>query len=445
LDFRPLGLVVGLAFVATVFFQSLPFFRLSAIWLRDLSIGRVRLAAGQSLHRRLRRSVVVVQFGLSVMLLLTSSLLLKSFWHLTQVHPGYERAGVLTIQIVLPSARYRGPERARSFFQKAMERVRALPGVEAVSVSTGFPMGRSGEAPFWIEGQPRPDNPSLWPKAQILAISHEYHRTLQIPLLAGRYFHPDEKEGLIVDEIFAQQRFPRNGIETVLGQHIKLPGDDAWRKIVGVVGSVRQDRLDRDGLGALYLPWTELKPATTSGVTDMFLIVKAGGAATDLPAEVRVAVRGPDQNQPIGSVATLESYIRASLAPKRLNSALLGSFSLVALVLAAIGSYGVLSYTVAQRAHEIGIRVALGAPRGHIMGQIVGEGFGLAMIGAILGVSGTLLIARLLRPLLYDVPSYDFSIYGSVLLSFFVVALLATLGPAHRAAKIDPAAALRWE
>ena len=445
LDFWPLGLVVGLVLVTTVFFHSLPFFRFSAICLRDLSIGRVYLAAGQSLHRRLRRGVVVVQFGLSVMLLLISGLMLKSVWHLTQVHPGYEPSGVLTIQIVLPSARYSGLERARSFFQKAMERVRALPGVEAVCVSTGFPMGRAGEAPFWIEGQPCPESPSQWPKALILAVSHEYHRTLQIPLLAGRYFHPEEKEGLIVDKIFAEQRFRGNGIQAALGQHIKLPGDEAWREIVGVVGSVRPDRLDRDGPGALYLPWTEIKPVATSGVTDMILIVKANGTATDLPGEIRAAVGSLDQNQPIGSVATLDSFIRASFAPRRFNSFLLGSFSLVALVLAAIGSYGVLSFTVAQRAHEIGIRVALGASRGHIMGQIAGEGFGLAMIGALLGVSGALLIARLLKPLLYDVTSSDLSIYGSVLLAFFVVALLATLGPALRAAKIDPAAALRCE
>jgi putative ABC transport system permease protein len=445
LDFRPLGVIAALALAATVFFQALPFFRLSAVWLRDLSTGRVRQVAGHSLHRRLRRGVVVVQFGLSVLLLLTSSLLLKSFWHLTQARPGYQRAGVLTLQIVLPSARYSDPEKARAFFQKAMERVRALPGVEAVSVSTGFPMGRSGEAPFWIEGQPWPENPVQWPKAYILAVSHDYHRTLQIPLLAGRHFHPDEREGLIVDEIFARQRFPRNGIEASLGQRIRLPGDVAWREIVGVVGSVRPDRLDRDGTGALYLPWTELKPVATSGVTDMILIVKADGAAADLPTKIRGAVRGLDQNQPIGNVATLESFVRASFAPKRLNAALLGSFSLVALVLAAVGCYGVLSYTVAQRAHEIGIRAALGAPRGHIMGQIVGEGLGLAMIGAILGVSGALLIARLLRPLLYHVPPYDLSIYDSVLFAFFVVALLATLGPAHRAAKIDPAAVLRCE
>ena len=445
LTFWPLGLVVGLAFFIIVFFQSLPLFRLSAIWVRDPSRERARRFAGQSLHHRLRRGVVVTQFGLSVMLLLTSSLLLKSFWHLTRVNPGYDRTGILTLQIVLPPAKYSSPELARSFFEKTIERVRALPEVEAVSISTGFPMGRSGEAPFWIEGQPQPDNPAQWPKAYILAVGHDYHRTLQIRLLAGRYFHPDETNGLIVDQIFAEERFPGTGFERALGQRIKLPGDDAWREIVGVVGSVRHDRLDRDGTGVLYLPWTELKPAGRGGVTDMCLLVKGGDAATDLPAKIGAAVRGLDQNQPIGNVATLESLVRASYAPKRLNSALLGSLSLVALVLAAVGCYGVLSYTVAQRAHEIGIRVALGAPRGHIMGQIMGEGLGLAMIGAILGVSGALLIAGLLQPLLYNVPPYDLSIYGSVLLAFFVVALLATLGPARRAAKIDPAAVLRCE
>jgi putative ABC transport system permease protein len=445
LNFWPVGLVAGLAFIITVFFQSLPFFRLSAVWLRDFSIGRMRLAVGQSLHRRLRRGVVVVQFGLSVMLLLTSSLLLKSFWHLTRVQPGYDRTGVLTLQLVLPPAKYSSPELAYSFFQKTIERVGTLPGVEAVSISTGFPMGRSGEAPFRIEGQPQPGNSALWPKAYILAVSHDYYRTLQIPLLAGRYFRPNETNGLIVDQIFVEEQFPGNGFVSALGQGIKLPGDDAWREIVGVVGSVRHDRLDRNGPGVLYLPWTEIKPAVRGGVTDMCLLVKAGEAMTDLPTKIGAVIRSLDQNQPVGNVATLESLIRASYAPKRLNSALLGSFSLVALVLAAVGCYGVLSYTVAQRTHEIGIRIALGAPRGHIMGQIMGEGLGLAMIGAILGVSGALLIARLLRPLLYNVPPYDLSIYGCVSLAFFAVALLATLGPALRAAKIDPAAVLRCE
>ncbi len=199
------------------------------------------------------------------------------------------------------------------------------------------------------------------------------------------------------------------------------------------------------GPALIYLPWRELAFETPLGVTDMFLIAKASGATGDLPAQVAAEVRALDKDLTLGRVATLDSLIRASMAPRRLNSVLLVSFSLVALVLAAVGSYGVLSYTVAQRAHEIGIRVALGAPRRHIMGQIVGEGLGLAALGAILGASAAVLIARGLRRLLYDVPPYDFSTYAVVLLSFFVVALLATVVPACRAARIDPAAALRCE
>jgi len=445
LNLWPLALVVGLAFIITVSFQSLTFFRLSAIWVRDLSLERARRSAGHNLHDRLRRIVVVTQFGLSVMLLLTSSLLLKSFVHLTRVQPGYDRAGVLTLQIVLPPARYSNQDLVHSFFQKIIDHVRVIPGVDAASLATGFPMGRSGEAPFSIEGQPQPDNPSQWPKAYILAVGQDYYRTLQIPLLAGRYFRPHEANRLIVDQIFAEEHFPGNGLVGALGKNIKLPGDEIWREVVGVVGSVRYDRFDRIGPGVLYLPWMEIKPAGRGGVTDMYLLVKASEAITDLPAKVGAIVRGLDPDQPIGNVATLDSLIHARYAPKRLNSALLGSFSLVALVLAAVGCYGVLGSTVAQRAHEIGIRVALGAGRGHIMCEIVGEGLGLAMIGAILGVSGALLIARLLPPLLYDVTPYDLSVYVSVLLAFLVVALLATLGPALRAAKIDPAAALRCE
>lgn len=445
LDFWPLSLVVALAFLTTVFFQSLPYIRLSAIWLRDPSLGRARRSGGPLLHQRLRRGVVVAQFALSVVLLLTASLLLKSFWHLSNVHPGYERSGVLALQIVLPVTKYSSRPLAQSFFQQTMDRVRALPAVEAVSISSGFPMGRSGEAPFQMEREPGPNDPSRWPKAYALGISHAYHRSLQIPLLTGRYFRPNETDGLIVDQIFAAERFPGNALVTALGQRVKLPGDDAWRRIVGVVGSVRHDRLDRDGKGMLYLPWTELKPDSAAGVKDMFLIVKARGDTTGLPAKIASAVHGLDPDQPIGDAANLESLIRSSLVPKQLNAVLLGGFSLVALIFAAIGSYGVLSYLVAQRAHEIGIRVALGAPRRHILGRIVGEGLGLAMVGALLGLCGALLGARLLRPLLYDVPPYDFSVYGTVLLVLFVVALLATLEPARRAARIDPAAALRCE
>lgn len=177
----------------------------------------------------------------------------------------------------------------------------------------------------------------------------------------------------------------------------------------------------------------------------MCLLVKAGESVTDLPAKIGVAVRSIDPDQPIGNVASLDSLIRGSLAPRQFNSALLGSFSLVALVLAAIGSYGVLSYLVAQRRHEIGIRIALGAPRWHIFGQIVGDGLGLALIGALLGLSGAFLGMRLLRPLLYDVSPYDLSTYGSVLAALFIVALLATVAPARRAVKIDPAVALCCE
>ena len=226
---------------------------------------------------------------------------------------------------------------------------------------------------------------------------------------------------------------------------MKLPGDDEWREIVGVVGSVRHDRLDQDGTGALYVPWMPLASKTEGGLTDMFLIVKASGEVADLIPKIRAAVLALDPDQPIGNVATMESLIRASYAPRRLNSSLLASFSLVALALAAIGSYGVLSYTVSQRTHDIGIRVALGATRRHIIGQIVGEGFGMALIGAVLGLGGAVLSARLLRPLLFDVSPYDLSTYAFVLLSFLFVALLATVRPASRAARIDPAAALRWE
>ena len=349
LDLVPLGFVAVITLATAVFFHSLPFFRISAIGLRDTASGPGRQISEHLFHRRLRRAVVVVQFGLSVMLLLNSSLLLKSFWHLTKVNPGYERDGILTLQLVLPSAKYGDSERSQSFFKKTMERVAALPGVAAVSLSTGIPMGRSGEAPYWMEGKPQPENRSQWPTAYLLAISKEYHQTLQIPLLAGRYFQQEETNGLIVDEIFARQHFPRDGVASALGQRLKLPGDDEWREIVGVVGSVRHDRLDQDGTGALYVPWIPLASNTKGGMTDMFLIVKASGKVADLPPKIRAAVLALDPDQPIANVATMESLIRASYAPRRLNSSLLASFSLVALALAAVGSYGLLSYTVSQR------------------------------------------------------------------------------------------------
>ena len=450
IDLRVLGFSLLVSLITGLGFGLLPAWQNSNVSLQDALSENSRTAAGSG-SRRLRSGLVIIEVALSLVLLLSAGLLLKSFSRLLNVDPGFRAQNVLTLRLRLPDKKYRNTAQARTFLRETLRRVQALPAVKESCVTTGFPFGRGGETRYWLEGSPEPANTADRPVAITQAISPNYYRVLGIELLAGRLFSEhdtsDTEPIVIVDRQFVRRHFPGRSIGQVIGQRLRFDGDgQAWRRIVGIVGEVRQSQLDEQPRAQIYRPWTQMNESFAPDfLRAMDLLVKSAGAPADLVPAIKREVQQIDKEQPLGNVAPLDSLLDDSIAPRRFYAVLLAAFSIVALLLAAIGLYGVMAYTVAQRTREIGIRVALGALRRHILRLVLREGAVLVLIGATCGLIAAFASSQLLASLLYGVSATDPQLY--LLLSFLLiaVALLACYLPARRAMKIDPMVALRHE
>ena len=450
IDLRVLGFSLLVSLITGLGFGLLPAWQNSNVSLQDALSENSRTAAGSG-SRQLRSGLVIIEVALSLVLLLSAGLLLKSFSRLLNVDPGFRAQNVLTLRLRLPDKKYRDTAQARTFLRETLRRVQPLPGVKESCVTTGFPFGRGGETRYCLEGSPEPANTADRPVAITQAVSPNYYRVLGIELLAGRLFSEhdtsDTEPIVIVDRQFVRRHFPGRSIGQVIGQRLRFDGDgQAWRRIVGIVGEVRQSQLDEQPRAQIYRPWTQMNEAFAPDfLRAMDLLVKSAGAPADLVPAIKREVQQIDKEQPLGNVAPLDSLLDDSIAPRRFYAVLLAAFSIVALLLAAIGLYGVMAYTVAQRTREIGIRVALGALRRHILRLVLREGAVLVLIGATCGLIAAFASSQLLASLLYGVSATDPQLY--LLLSFLLiaVALLACYLPAHRAMKIDPMVALRHE
>jgi putative ABC transport system permease protein len=399
---------------------------------------------------RLRRSLVAIEVALALMLLVGAGLTIRSFARLTSVEPGFEARNVLTFRMRLPDAKYEEASQAVAFCSEAMARVSALPGVERVAVATGFPLGRAFDNSYLIEGQPEPP-PGRGQVAFRQDVSDDYHNTLKIPLLEGRLFNAQDTEKsplvVIVDQELVARSFPGQPARVVLGKRLRIASDkENWREIVGVVGHVKQNGLNEEGRAQIYRPWTQITPKWKAGflrATDM--IVKTSVDPVSLIGSIKREIRVIDKDQPIAQVQTLDEKLSESIAPQRFTLFLLGVFAVIALALAAAGIYGVLSYAVAQRTHEIGVRMALGARQLDVLKLIVGQGMSLVVIGLALGLAGAFATTRLMSTLLFDVTAKDPVTFALVTFALAFVALVACCIPARRATKVDPLVALRYE
>jgi predicted permease len=385
------------------------------------------------------------------MLLIGAGLLVQSFRHLMNVDPGFDSRNVLTFRLRLADMKYPDPAQAVVFLNETRRRLEQLPGAQNVAVASGFPLGRSTENNYWVEGEPEPKNASQWPLALGLAVSESYHQALGIPLLAGRLFtaqdSADSPPVAIVDEEFVRKNFASAPLTSVLGRRFRVEGnDEPWREIVGIVGHVRHSGLDEKPLAEIYRPWTQLNPKRFGDwLRAMDFIVKTNLDSTALVPAVRREIRAIDADQPLGPVATLASLLDRSVAPRRLNLALIAVFSVVALVLSAVGLYGVMSYAVSQRRREIGVRMALGATRGHITRLVLGNGMLLTVVGISLGLAASFGLTRVMQTLLFGVAATDPVTFAGVSLLLSIVALLASYIPARRATRVNPVVALRYE
>ena len=391
---------------------------------------------------RLRGLLVVSEVALSLVLLVGAGLLVRSFLELRNVRPGFEPQNLLTAGIGLPQNKYPSEASQAAFYKQVLERVSALPGVKAVGGVEPLPMsGNNWSTTVTVEGRPAPP-PGQRQRTQTRVVSPGYHRAMGIPLLRGRLFTEQDTAAspkvVVVSESFARQIFPG---EEAVGKRVKPTlAPNFTAEIVGVVGDVKHRALDETPSPELYASYQQAPQPFLA------LVVRAEPAVTaGLTNSIREAVLQIDADQPLYNVKTMDELLSDTVAGRRFQMTLLGLFAAVALALASVGVFGVMSYSVTRRTHEIGVRVALGAQRRDVLRLVVGQGMALVGAGIALGLAASLALTRLIAALLYGVSASDPLIYSAVALLLATVALLACYLPARRAAKVDPMVALRYE
>ncbi len=433
LDYRVLGFNLGLALLTGVAFGFAPGLLASRVSLNEsLKEAGRRAAEGRPAHH-LRNLLVVFEVALAMVLLIGAGLLFRSFLRLREMDTGFKPGRILSLSVNLTPSKYAKPGDQAEFFQHAIDRIRSLPSVESIAAGSSLPSD-AGDLfrGLTIEGRAQPVD------ARYRAISPDYFRTLGIPLLRGRYFADSDQEGrpsvAAVNESFAREFFPD---EDCLGRRIGgTPGKNDWTTIVGVVGDVRPWS-EGESSPELYWPYLQ------AGGLHMDLAVRTRGNPKSLVKEVRDQIASIDKGQPPYDVTTLEERRALYLTPRSVNMLLLGAFAGLALVLGSIGIYGVISYSVSQRTHEIGIRIALGAERGDVLSLVVRQGLLPALPGELAGLVAALALNRVISSMVFQVATTDLLTYAGVSVVWTAVALLACYLPARRATNVDPTVALR--
>ncbi len=402
-----------------------------------------RSATSSSAQQRLRGVLAMSETALALILLVGAGLMTKSMYRLLQVNPGFQSDRVLTMEMDLRTAQYSKSPARINFWQQLLEKVRAIPGVENAALGTVVPLtGSHSRADITIEGIPVPDI-GMFPHPDYHYISADYTSVLKIPLMRGRIFTDADTETAprvgLINATMARRYWPN---QDPVGKrfHWDGPGSkDPWITIVGVVGDTKLYGLANPSRLEIYLPFRQ-EPQT-----DMYLILRSAVDPASLTSSVRAAVAAIDKDQPVFSVITMPQLVDNSVSTPHLTLVLLGLFSGLALVLATIGIYGVISYSVQQRTHEIGIRMALGAQRSNVLRLVVGQGVRLAAVGIVIGIAAALGLMRLITSLLFGVSANDPLTFTAAALVLLFVAIAACYIPARRAVAVDPMNALRYE
>jgi putative ABC transport system permease protein len=439
LDAGVLAFTVALSLVTGVVFGLAPALQASKTdFVETLKEGG--RSTGGAARSRLRSALVVSEVALTVVLLVGAGLLVKSFRRLLDVDPGLDPRGVLTLDLSLPSTKYAEGRQVTAFYRELLESAAALPGVEAAGAVSVLPLAGNDNSNFvQIEGRP-PLPPGQALRAGRRNATADYFKALRIPFKAGRGFaDSDSAEAprvAVINEAMARAFFAG---EDPVGKRLRTGDNSPWVTVVGVVGDVRHRGLDVDVRPEMFFH------ATQTPSREMTVVLRAAGDPLSLVAAARERVRAVDADQPVGNVKTMEARVAESVASRRFAVLLLGLFAVVAAVLAALGLYGVVSYTVAQRTHELGLRLALGARPADVLRLVIRQGMLMTLVGAGLGLVAALALARLMSDLLFGVGAYDPATFALVPLLLVAVAFLACYVPARRATRVDPMVALRHE
>ena len=444
MDWRVLGFTLGVSLLTGLIFGLAPAFHSSKTELVESLKEGARGTSAGAFANVVRKALVVIELGFAVLLLTGAALLIQSLWRLQNVNTGLQPQNLLTFNATLPEIKYKSANQSQ-FFIDLKQRLESTPGVQ--SVSTIFPLPLSGDRfsiSFEIEG--RPMAPKDQPSADFFTTGVGYFKTMGIPITKGRDFDDRDKHGstpvIMITETFARQYFPN---EDPIGKRIH-PGistydneDSVMREIVGVVGDVRNRNLNTEPKPAYYVPQTQIP------FSQMVTVVKTAGEPRSLISTATKEVAAMDRDIPLFGVKSMEEYLSASVAAPRFSTTLLSIFAGVALVLTIVGLYGVMSYSVAQRTNEIGIRMALGAQSRDVLVMIVKQGSVLILLGLAIGLVGAFALTRVISSLLFGVTAKDPFTFVAVSVLLAIVALLACYIPALRATKVDPMDALRCE
>ncbi len=437
MDATVLGFTFLTSLITGLLFGVVPAFRTAKLNLSDaLKEGAKNSEA--TFRNRTRSLLVVFESALAVVLLVGAGLLIRSLIVLQNTNPGFDASNVLTMRVDLPGGKYDTPEKASSFYQQLEQRLSALPGVESAGFITELPLsGQPNDTPFTVEGRTGV-SPDQKFGADFRRINQNYFQTMRIPLLRGRNFTAQEVRDnaklVVVSESLVNTAFPN---EEALGKRLVTNLSDKPFEIIGIVGDIRHRSLEFQPYAAMYLP------TVLSG--RMNIALRTQGDPLSLVPAVRKEVAAIDKEQPVAVIRTMDEWVNRSTATPRYRTTLLGLFAALAMILAATGIYGVMSYSVAQRTHEIGIRMALGARHGDVLRLVVSQGMLLVVVGLGIGVAAALALTRLMQSLLFGVTAKDPITFVAVAGLLAVVALIACYIPARRATKVDPLTALRYE
>jgi putative ABC transport system permease protein len=440
LDWMVFGFTLGATILTSLVFGLLPALRFSRLDLNDaLKDGSRTAGAGRS-SQRLRSALVVTQMALALVLMVGAGLMARSFLNMRGVEPGFDERNVLTLEYRVPRNKYPEPEQQWRFHEQVVARVQALPGVESAAVVGAIPYsGNVGGAGFTLPERATPPA-GQEPRAQTNRVDANYFRTLKIPVLQGRVFTEQDQlktaPVIVVNQTLVRRYWPN---ENPLGKQVHLLSPDVTASVIGVVGDVRHYSLDEPDLPQIYVAYAQQPHIFAS------LAVRTAGDPLSLANAVREAIWSVDKEQPVWKVRTLEWLLQRSLGPQRFLLQLLGTFSALALLLASVGIYGVLSYAVTQRTREIGIRAALGATGADILRLVLKQGVKLSLLGLSLGLLAALPLTRLMKGMLFGVNTTDPLTFAGIALLLALVALMACWIPARRATKVDPLVALRCE
>jgi len=438
LDLWVLGFTLLVSILTGVIFGLAPALQASKTNLSEALKEEGRGSTVGSGTRRITNILVVGEVAISLMLLISAGLMIKSFLQLRGINPGFDARNLLTMQIALSRTKYPEELQQIQWVEQLTARIAAIPGVKAVGIANGLPLGRGNETSYLVEGQ-LPLPPDQQPIAVEYGVTPDYFSALGIPVLKGRPFNERDtftsQKVILIDEEMARKAFPN---QDPIGKRL-IPLGGPPHEIVGVAASVKHSGLEKKQKEQLYLSYTQ------HGNPSLYLLVRTVGDPMSLVGLVRSQVTSYDKEQPVYDVKSMEERVSMTIAKPRFNALLLGIFAAVALTLSMVGIYGVISYSVNQRLHEIGLRLALGAQRFHIFKMVVGEGLLLTVIGIAVGIAGAVAFGRVMASLLFGVVTTDLTIFAGVSLLLALVAFMACYLPARKATKVDPMIALRNE